>query len=120
MPTDAPGPGLQILSDLIGISDQGDDVYVMPAQSSTTTVTNTVTEQDYRQRNIVLLVLGITVAFFLGIVAYMYLEISRLKKGRRISGVDDSASVHPDSNWAGKSCRRSVPVFRTSARTRWY
>ena len=86
MPTDAPGPGLQILSDLIGVSDQGDEVYVMPDQTSTTTVTvtetvtNTVTEQNYRQRNIVLVVLGVTVAFFLGLVGYMYLELSKLRK----------------------------------------
>ena len=97
MPTDAPGPGLQILSDLIGISDQGDDVYVMPDQTSTVTVTvtDTVTEQDYRQRNIVLLVLGITVAFFLGLVAYMYMKISRLKKRTDIGGPDESALDEP-------------------------
>ena len=105
MPTDAPGPGLQILSDLIGISDQGDDVYVMPDQTSTVTVTvtDTVTEQDYRQRNIVLLVLGITVAFFVALVAYMYMEISRLKKQgsyEAASGepMDESLIVNVDKN----------------------
>jgi len=99
VPTDAPGPGLQILSDLIGISDQGDDVYVMPDQTSTSTVTvtvtNTETEQDYRQRNIVLVVLGITVAFFLGLVGYMYLEISRLRKRSTLEASGEEPSDEP-------------------------
>ena len=105
VPTDAPGPGLQILSDLIGISDQGDDVYVMPDQTSTVTVTvtNTETEQDYRQRNIVLVVLGITVAFFLGLVGYMYLEISRLRKRSTLEAsgeepLDEPLIVNVDKN----------------------
>lgn len=103
VPTDAPGPGLQILSDLIGISDQGDDVYVMPDQTSTVTVTNTETEQDYRQRNIALVVLGITVAFFLGLVGYMYLEISRLRKRITLEAsgeepLDEPLIVNVDKN----------------------
>jgi uncharacterized membrane protein len=54
----------------------------MPDQTSTITITltNTKTEQSYSQRNIVLLVLGLTVLCFLCLVGFMYREISRLRK----------------------------------------
>ena len=79
VPTDAPGAALQILSDLIGVSDSGDVIYELPDSTTTVTVTETVTEQNYSQRNLVLIIFLVCVLIFSAIIGYLYWQITKLR-----------------------------------------